>query len=494
MSIILASGKLKAQSSGNNIVLYSITEANGLSDDHVQCVLKDKKGLVWVGTSDGLNLMDGSSIIIFRHSNNDSTSLVNNDVSSLAEDSLGNIWIGTHEGLCRYSSQKNNFISFTPPASPYGKSAFFITLYADVKQRIWCCTDGGLLLFDPANRSFQPFYNSNAKRNGTLYCNKLTHFIKDKIQNKLWISSSDGLWAFDLNTHLYKQAISPQNDPNYEELFTYVYQSNDNKLWTGSWGNGLEQLDEHTGKVTHYTSLPMHPIIISNIAETQQPDGKNILWLNGKLLAFDPSASRFFHYSILSQTKESPDLFPCYQSADGWIWLASSSGLYIYNPSRQLFQNHFFANEITNQSMTFGEWNHSLLIGGEADNFLNLYDEKWNLKKSFSSLFNLVTTEKKSGTVPSVLSIAQNKTELWIGSTSGIAKMNIETSHTQWFFHNKNDSTSLPRNFITHLFLILKNDFGYFRGEKGFGHWILQQENSKNCGIIFSLMQANQKS
>src|SRR5690348_10491751 len=77
------------------LVLSNVSEENGLSDNHVQCVLKDREGLVWIGTGDGLNLMDGSTIKVFKHNNSDSTSLINNEITCLAEDHEGNIWIGT---------------------------------------------------------------------------------------------------------------------------------------------------------------------------------------------------------------------------------------------------------------------------------------------------------------------------------------------------------------------------------------------------------------
>src|SRR4051794_30154044 len=73
------------------LVLSNISEQNGLSDDHVKCVLKDRDNFIWIGTSDGLNLMDGSTIKIFRHKESDSTSLPSGDIVTLTEDSTNEI-------------------------------------------------------------------------------------------------------------------------------------------------------------------------------------------------------------------------------------------------------------------------------------------------------------------------------------------------------------------------------------------------------------------
>lgn len=475
---LISTSQAITQNADNNIVLYSITEANGLSDNHVQCVLKDHRGFVWVGTSDGLNLLDGSSITVFKHKDTDSSSLINNDIRCITEDSSNNIWIGTPGGLTRYSEKNNTFYSSSPPRNLYGTSTFINSICIDNNNRVWCSTDGGLFSFDLKNNSFRHFYiTSKDYKNNITLSNKLTHIIYDKDENRLWISTQDGLWSFNPRNSQFKKEISLQNDYNYQPLFSYVFESADKNIWTGNWGNGLEQLNKHTGKVIHYTSLPMHPTIVRNITEAKQPDGKNVLWLDGQLLAFDPASSRFFQYSLSSQTTGLPDFFPCYRSEDGWLWLASSSGLYIYNPERQFFQHHFFANDITEQAVVFSEWNHSVLVGGASNNFLKLYDDTWNVKKDFGSICQLASSEKNSGTNSAVLSIAQNNTDLWIGSTSGIVKINTKTGHTHWFHHKENDSTSLPRNFVTHLFFDSEVRLWVFPWREGI--WMLDTTTGK---------------
>ncbi len=459
-----------AQVTGNNnIVLYSITEANGLSDDHVQCVLKDKRGFVWIGTSDGLNLMDGSSIIIYRHTDADSTSLISSDIHCLAEDTSGNIWIGTPEGLSWFSEKTKKFISTSPPVSLYGNSRFINAIVVDKKNRVWCSTDGGLFLFDPGSRSFHHFYiNTKDDKNIISLSNKLTHLIRDKDENKLWISSADGLWSFDLDNFSFKKEISALNDYNYQDMFTYVFESDDRKIWAGSWGNGLELLDRKNGKVFHYVHPSGQTDIVKCINETKLENGQSVLWLDGPLLAFDPSSDQYFSYSIPSQSQAVPDMEPCYKSSDGWIWLSSSSGLYFYNPQHQFFQHKFFTNEITTQDILFKEWNNSLIVGGQGENFLKIYDGHWNLKKDFNYLVKMPDGGNRNQINAAALTLTvRNNGTFWLGSSEGMIKLNVENGKAQWYRHVEGDSNSLPRNFITRLYFDSENKLWLFPWREG---------------------------
>lgn len=471
--------KLNAQQTrNNNIVLYSITEANGLSDDHVQCVLKDKRGFVWIGTSDGLNLMDGSSITIYRHDDADSNSIISSDVNCLAEDTLGNIWIGTPEGLSCYLKNKKKFITASPPGNPYGNSKFINGIVIDKNNRIWCSTDGGLLLFNAANGIFRHFYISATDDNNISLSNRLTHIICDKDENKLWISSSDGLWSFNLDNFIFKKEISALNDDHYQKLFTYVFESDDKKIWAGTWSSGLELLNRQTGKVFHYSDNLDHANIVRCINEITQPNGQSELWLDGKLRAFNPGSNKYFNYRMHSQSPEIPDMEPCYKSPDGWIWLSSSSGLYIYNPQRQFFQHRFFTNEITTQDAVFNEWNHLLIVGGQGKSFLKIFDDDWNLKKDFSYLIQMHNPENKNQINAAALTLSiRNNNTFWMGTSEGIIKLNADNGKAKWMCHNESDSNSLPRNFITALFFDSKNTLWLFPWRSGI--WTMDTATGK---------------
>src|ERR1044072_7626006 len=46
----------------SNVLVYTLTEQDGLTDNTINCFYKDSKGLMWMGTSYGLNSYDGSVI------------------------------------------------------------------------------------------------------------------------------------------------------------------------------------------------------------------------------------------------------------------------------------------------------------------------------------------------------------------------------------------------------------------------------------------------
>ncbi|MBQ7842214.1 MAG: hypothetical protein IJ340_02180, partial [Odoribacter sp.] len=54
------------------------TVENGLSSNAVQCLLQDRTGYIWCGTSDGLNRFDSRHFKTFRHIPGDTASLGNN--------------------------------------------------------------------------------------------------------------------------------------------------------------------------------------------------------------------------------------------------------------------------------------------------------------------------------------------------------------------------------------------------------------------------------
>ena len=433
-----------------NLIFSQINEETGLSDNHVTCVLKDKQGLVWIGTEDGLNVLDGSTIKVFKHRNDDSTSISNNYIKAIKEDDEGNVWIATSVGLNCYDKKLNHFLNYYLGASPYSTSAIIFSLATD-GTFIWCGTDGGLFKFNKKDGSSIFFDCGKGEPAASLrYCNKINCVVLD--ENKIcWLCTAEGVWSFNTKDNQFKKEISANNDPFYHPLFFTALNDGSDKLWVGNWQYGLKLLHKKTGQVTNYFNKPGCPSTINSIANVPQPDGSNLLWLNGNLNAFDPATATFFQYKKPLLLSEYPQVRGNYVSSDNWVWIYTDRGLYIYNPQRQIFNTQLYNADITSQAVVLNGKENNLLVCGQSSSIMLEYDSSHKLVNNFSNLLFKNYAGKKNEAAALSL-VKKSDTQWWMSTSAGIVHFNTTTGYTQWFEHKERDTTSLPRNFINTIF------------------------------------------
>ncbi len=79
---------------------HNLGVKQGLSSNTVNTMLVDSRGMLWVGTSMGLNRYDGYDVSVFRYFDAERT-LPAANIHSLREDAAGNIWIRYDNGMVR---------------------------------------------------------------------------------------------------------------------------------------------------------------------------------------------------------------------------------------------------------------------------------------------------------------------------------------------------------------------------------------------------------
>lgn len=174
----------------------SLTSKDGLSSSTVTAILKDRQGLMWFATEDGLNKYDGTSFTVYRHSDIDSSSLPTNYVVSLYEDRSGNLWVGTNGGsLVIYNRKKD---SFERPPSFAGfdtQSNVIRAISGDYLGRVWVSSFSGLSVIDLKNRKATRFVVDPSRRD-RLSTSNVTAIFEDS-RRQMWIGTDKGVFLYN---------------------------------------------------------------------------------------------------------------------------------------------------------------------------------------------------------------------------------------------------------------------------------------------------------
>lgn len=441
---------------GNQLVFRKIDEQNGLSDNDVQCVYKDSRNFVWIGTTSGLNLLDGSSITVYKNEPASNNSISNNNIQVIEEDQKGLMWIGTHEGLNVFNPINNKFNTVSLNDYSNHKSANIQSLAVDIKNNIYIGTTSGLYVYNSLIKKIIPILLPGSGED-SIRNNRINHIAFDH-SGKLWIATNNGLWSYLQATHKTVHEISAENDPLYKPIFNRFIIDHAGKIWAGSWNQYLIEFDPASKKVTNHYIPDIENIL--SIAEIKEPNQNYILWLNGKGIGFDPSTNTAIHFLQSAGQADFPDALNLYTSTDNWLWIGTLKGLYYYNPAKTLIKVRLFASKITPQSISLAEWNQQLLVSGSDSSFLKSFDSNLNEIKNYSGKIIKQNI--------SCLSLQQvSKNSFIAGTTSGITSINLVTGNiklNQLQFLQKEKASG---NFINSLLQDRTGNWWLFPWRKG---------------------------
>lgn len=97
------------QYNGYETTLYksNLYSPDLLTTNSITCLVDDNNNNLWIGTSEGLNVMDKRTGEIKKYK---APYLSNNVVSALCVTRDNTVWVGTDNGLCRYVAEKDTFV------------------------------------------------------------------------------------------------------------------------------------------------------------------------------------------------------------------------------------------------------------------------------------------------------------------------------------------------------------------------------------------------
>ena len=151
-------GGYRLAADGRSLVHIPPGDGDGLRVSHpnVHSLLVDRRGRVWFGTGDGLDVLDPADgrMRHFRHDADGRDSLPSNVVRALLEDAAGRIWVGTHAGLSEAVATAGGGLAFRRPldaALPEHHALIAFSLGEAPRGTLWAGTDAGLLRYRPGS-------------------------------------------------------------------------------------------------------------------------------------------------------------------------------------------------------------------------------------------------------------------------------------------------------------------------------------------------------
>ncbi len=228
-----------------------ISLADGLSQSTVAEIYQDRRGIVWLGTQDGLNRYDGYDISTFRPDPLDRSTISGKSISAIVEDFKGRIWIGTDDsGLSRFDRNKGTFKRFQAESSDSTSisSDVVLSLLVDSGGTLWVGTAGGGLnryLGDGSGFETIPVPDTGRSQDNWIFD------LLETRDGSIWIATDGlGLYRFDpASSELTRPVITlPGSRETLDDLIFKMAADSEGELWLGT-PFGLVSYDPGSGNV-----------------------------------------------------------------------------------------------------------------------------------------------------------------------------------------------------------------------------------------------------
>lgn len=272
------------------------TDSTSISQNSAFSVLRDRSGVLWVGTLSGLDIYNDDKDNFTRIDRFKGIS-----IQDIFEDSEGRIWISTFSnGLFLFDRKLDHWKVFInnpldPTSLPFNK---ITSVYQDSKENIWITTQGGgFCRYVEGDDSFESINSLVGMPNDVVYQ------VVEGDESNLWLSTNSGLVCYNPQTkHIRNYTVEnglKTNQFNYKSSL----KTDDGTIYFGSL-NGFIRFNPATFNKAGYlypiflTSLSINNNLVSPISENSVVP-KSIMFLDEITLAHNQNSIRL-EYSLLS--------------------------------------------------------------------------------------------------------------------------------------------------------------------------------------------------
>lgn len=365
---------------------------DGLSSSQVNCVFRDSRGFVWIGTSYGLNRYDGYRFKTYYSNNRDTTTIRDNYITQIYEAFDGKLWIQLGMDYCVYDPVTESFErNASRELAKLGIEGGIERFYIDSKKNFWVkLYDQGMTFYNPYTKHRHEFKmgygpqelspdwgishftdmgssvvytsyngemacmdgekghvswkNSWMKRHGGLH-NQEYRISIDR-QGNIWVANLSNLFCY-IQKHKRWYTSLPEllraydiDDFPYDKLITWrVMPDRKGLLWVATDHEGLFAVDLKNRHFRQFKHEKFDPTTVSdNTLKNIYQDYDGQIWIgtdkNG-VNQYRKSAS-YAHYAELGDVNTATeDLY-------GNLWIGTNDrGIIVYNPKTGEQMQHY---------------------------------------------------------------------------------------------------------------------------------------------------------
>ena len=348
--------------------------SDGLSNNSVNTICKDRDGFMWFGTTTGLNRYDGYTFKIYQHAENDPGSLPDNYITDIVEMPDGRFWVNTGRGYVLFDKEQDCFITDVTgfmknlesggvPEQVFvdregntclsvagegcyrykegGKRLFFSYVEHSLPEhgvtQIAECSDGLLLIYNTGllvclDRATLAIKWKSDEIKKYIPAGKTIEFslFVDR-DNCIWAYSLMGIWAYDCGTKSWRTDLTAIWSSRPDVIIHAVAQDIEGRIWVGKDYDGIDVLEKETGKVT---SLVAHDdngrSLPHNTIYDLYADRDGIMWVGTYKKGVSYYSESIFKYNMY----EWGDITCIEQADENRLWLGTNDhGILLWNRS-----------------------------------------------------------------------------------------------------------------------------------------------------------------
>lgn len=324
--ILFTSGLMHAE----QLPIKAWTTADGLPHNHINRILQDSRGYLWIATDEGLTRFDGRRFVNYGTAQG----LPSHTVNDFLEARDGTYWVATDAGVCLFNPRgkvgPQPARSTAPLCKVYRVGQREETnhvngLLEDPNGSLWLATSGGL---------FNMHRQGGEVRIDAVEIGFPAGYLGQRHVTKLHLDSRGVLWAMAISG-LYRRLPEGQWERFGEEhgvQGNFVQSMGEDirgRLWVGSRRHGLfllasnPQAGRRIVEKAYSIQAGLPGIDVRNIVALS--DGRVWLCTVGGLVLFNPEASddaKFTSYQM-SHGLTTEEIYNLTEDNDGNLWIGT---------------------------------------------------------------------------------------------------------------------------------------------------------------------------